>query len=73
MTKKNKKQIAEYIEAQLEFDPKELGGTALEDYEIRIYKSKPETKTNVAFTAIITKKGAFKNESLRSFPTKTVN
>lgn len=58
MTKKKKTEVVEYIEAQLEFDPKELGGTIFSEYDVRIYKAIPQDKNNVALTAIISKKGA---------------
>ncbi len=57
MTKKKSEQVAEYIEAQLEFDPAELGGTIFNDFDVRIFKSIPQNKKNVALTAIISKKG----------------
>lgn len=57
MKAKKKKEVVEYIEAQLEFDPKELGGTIFSEYDVRIYKAIPQDKNNVALTAIISKKG----------------
>lgn len=54
---KKKKEVVEYIEAQLEFDPAELGGTVFSDYDVRVFKTTPQNKNNVALTAIISKKG----------------
>lgn len=62
---KKKKEVVEYIEAQLEFDPAELGGTVFNDYDVRIFKSKPLDKNNVALTAIISKKGTINANSKR--------
>ena len=71
MTKQKKK--LDYIEVQLEFDPSDLGGTIFNDYDVRVFKTTPQNKNNVALTAVISKKEKDKNESLRNVPTKTIN
>ena len=54
-----KSEIVDYIEAQLEFSPNELGLTKYDDIEIRVYRGKPKAKKNICLNVVIAPKGAF--------------
>ena len=49
------KEVAEYIEAQLEFDPKDIGASVNSEFEIRVFKTKSKNK-NICLNVIITSK-----------------